>query len=86
MALFSSFRETVSSDFMAACQFLQDHMDNMENPSDEMVRRQWKIVLQITLLNSSIPKGISSEFDNLKINHTYKAKIPVKSQQNKSVF
>lgn len=38
--LFSSSRETVSSDFMAACQFLKDHMDNMENPNDDMVRRR----------------------------------------------
>nr|XP_046265344.1 KN motif and ankyrin repeat domain-containing protein 4-like [Scatophagus argus] len=29
-------RETVSSDFMAACQFLKDHMDNMDNPNDDM--------------------------------------------------
>lgn len=32
-----SSRETVSADFMAACLFLSDHMDNMENPSEEMV-------------------------------------------------
>lgn len=38
--LFSPSRETVSSDFMAACQFLKDHMDNMENPNDDMVRRR----------------------------------------------
>lgn len=42
LPLFSSYRETVSSDFMAACQFLQDHMDNMENPSYEMVRKKKK--------------------------------------------
>uniref|UniRef100_UPI0037E81315 KN motif and ankyrin repeat domain-containing protein 4-like n=1 Tax=Semicossyphus pulcher TaxID=241346 RepID=UPI0037E81315 len=29
-------RETVSADFLAACQFLKDHMDNMENPNDDM--------------------------------------------------
>ncbi|XP_041658578.1 KN motif and ankyrin repeat domain-containing protein 4-like [Cheilinus undulatus] len=29
-------RETVSADFMAACQFLKDHMDNMNNPNDDM--------------------------------------------------
>lgn len=61
-------------------------MDNMENPSNEMVRRQWNIVLQITLLNSFIAKGTSSELDNRKMNHTYKTKILVKSQQHKSVF
>lgn len=33
-----SSRETVSADFMASCQFLKDHMDNMENPNDDMVR------------------------------------------------
>lgn len=33
-----SFRETMSADFLAACQFLSDHMDNMENPNEEMVR------------------------------------------------
>lgn len=33
-----SFRETVSSDFMAACQFLNEHMENMDNPNDDMVR------------------------------------------------
>ncbi|XP_071773822.2 KN motif and ankyrin repeat domain-containing protein 4-like [Centroberyx gerrardi] len=29
-------RETVSGEFMAACQFLRDHMDNMDNPNDDM--------------------------------------------------
>lgn len=29
-------RETVNADFIAACQFLNDHMDNMDNPSDDM--------------------------------------------------
>ncbi|XP_049889317.1 KN motif and ankyrin repeat domain-containing protein 2-like [Epinephelus moara] len=29
-------RETVGADFLTACQFLQDHMDNMENPNDNM--------------------------------------------------
>ncbi|XP_070775677.1 KN motif and ankyrin repeat domain-containing protein 4-like [Enoplosus armatus] len=29
-------RETVSADFMAACQFLKDHMDKMDNPNDDM--------------------------------------------------
>ncbi|KAF7659033.1 hypothetical protein LDENG_00004200 [Lucifuga dentata] len=29
-------RETVSGEFMAACQFLKDHMDNMDNPNDDM--------------------------------------------------
>ncbi|XP_029970504.1 KN motif and ankyrin repeat domain-containing protein 4-like [Salarias fasciatus] len=29
-------RETVSADFMAACHFLKDHMDNMDNPSEDM--------------------------------------------------
>ncbi|XP_018532840.1 KN motif and ankyrin repeat domain-containing protein 4 isoform X1 [Lates calcarifer] len=29
-------RETMSADFMAACQFLSDHMDNMGNPNDDM--------------------------------------------------
>ncbi|XP_029380824.1 KN motif and ankyrin repeat domain-containing protein 4-like [Echeneis naucrates] len=29
-------RETVSADFMAACQFLSDHMDNMDNPNDDV--------------------------------------------------
>lgn len=32
-----SSRETVNAEFMAACQFLKDHMDNMDNPSDDMV-------------------------------------------------
>lgn len=32
-----SYRDTVSADFMAACQFLKDHMDNMDNPNDDMV-------------------------------------------------
>lgn len=27
----------MSADFMAACQFLSDHMDNMDNPNDDMV-------------------------------------------------
>lgn len=31
------YRETVSSDFTAACLFLKDHMDNMDNPNDDMV-------------------------------------------------
>lgn len=30
-------REAVSSDFMTACLFLKDHMDNMDNPNDDMV-------------------------------------------------
>lgn len=30
-------RETVSADFMTACQFLKDHMDNMDNPNNDMV-------------------------------------------------
>ncbi|XP_031149503.1 KN motif and ankyrin repeat domain-containing protein 4-like isoform X2 [Sander lucioperca] len=29
-------RETVNADFLAACQFLKDHMDNMDNPNDDM--------------------------------------------------
>nr|XP_019964399.1 PREDICTED: KN motif and ankyrin repeat domain-containing protein 4-like [Paralichthys olivaceus] len=29
-------RETVSADFMAACQFLNDHMENMDNPNNDM--------------------------------------------------
>ncbi|XP_053186645.1 KN motif and ankyrin repeat domain-containing protein 4-like [Scomber japonicus] len=29
-------RETVSAEFVIACQFLNDHMENMENPSDDM--------------------------------------------------
>nr|XP_020473962.1 KN motif and ankyrin repeat domain-containing protein 4-like [Monopterus albus] len=29
-------RDSVSAEFMAACQFLSDHMDNMNNPSDDM--------------------------------------------------
>ncbi|XP_074545707.1 KN motif and ankyrin repeat domain-containing protein 2-like [Halichoeres trimaculatus] len=29
-------RDTVSTDFMTACQFLKDHMDNMDNPNDDM--------------------------------------------------
>lgn len=35
--VFVCFRGTVSTDFTAACQFLSDHMDNMENPNEEMV-------------------------------------------------
>ncbi|KAM9349340.1 KN motif and ankyrin repeat domain-containing protein 4-like [Symphorus nematophorus] len=38
-------RETVSADFMAACQFLKDHMDNMDNPSDDM-RKALVVVFQ----------------------------------------
>lgn len=30
----------MSSDFMAACLFLKDHMDNMDNPNDDMVSRR----------------------------------------------
>ncbi|XP_076018440.1 KN motif and ankyrin repeat domain-containing protein 4-like [Genypterus blacodes] len=29
-------RETVSGEFMEACHFLKDHMDNMDNPNDDM--------------------------------------------------
>lgn len=29
-------REAMSADFLAACQFLKDHMDNMDNPNDDM--------------------------------------------------
>ncbi|KAM7401107.1 hypothetical protein PAMA_005343 [Pampus argenteus] len=29
-------RETVSAEFTTACQFLKDHMDNMDNPNDDM--------------------------------------------------
>ncbi|CAB1412870.1 unnamed protein product [Pleuronectes platessa] len=29
-------RETVSADFMTACQFLNEHMENMHNPNDDM--------------------------------------------------
>ncbi|XP_034469517.1 KN motif and ankyrin repeat domain-containing protein 4-like [Hippoglossus hippoglossus] len=29
-------RETGSADFMTACQFLNDHMENMHNPNDDM--------------------------------------------------
>ncbi|XP_068455528.1 KN motif and ankyrin repeat domain-containing protein 4-like [Clinocottus analis] len=29
-------RETVSADFLAACHLLKDHMDNMDNPNDDM--------------------------------------------------
>ena len=36
--MFFSFREAVGADFMTACQFLNDHMENMHNPNDDMVR------------------------------------------------
>ncbi|XP_056276655.1 KN motif and ankyrin repeat domain-containing protein 3-like [Pseudoliparis swirei] len=29
-------RETVSADFLAACHLLKDHMDNMDNPNEDM--------------------------------------------------
>ncbi|KAM9322517.1 KN motif and ankyrin repeat domain-containing protein 4-like [Pholidichthys leucotaenia] len=29
-------RDTVSADFISACYFLKDHMDNMENPNNDM--------------------------------------------------
>ncbi|KAK5859549.1 hypothetical protein PBY51_021101 [Eleginops maclovinus] len=29
-------REMVNADFLAACQFLKDHMDNMDNPNEDM--------------------------------------------------
>lgn len=29
-------RETVSAEFLTACQFLKDHMNNMENPNDDV--------------------------------------------------
>lgn len=38
-------RETVSAEFMTACQFLKDHMDNMENPNDDM-RKALVVVFQ----------------------------------------
>ncbi|XP_022610796.1 KN motif and ankyrin repeat domain-containing protein 4-like [Seriola dumerili] len=38
-------RETVSADFMAACQFLSDHMDNMDNPNDD-VRKALVVLFQ----------------------------------------
>ncbi|TMS10103.1 KN motif and ankyrin repeat domain-containing protein 4 [Larimichthys crocea] len=38
-------RDTVSADFMAACQFLKDHMDNMDNPNDDM-RKALVVVFQ----------------------------------------
>lgn len=28
---------------MTACQFLNDHMDNMDNPSDDMVRSHYSL-------------------------------------------
>uniref|UniRef100_A0A8C7G1W8 Uncharacterized protein n=1 Tax=Oncorhynchus kisutch TaxID=8019 RepID=A0A8C7G1W8_ONCKI len=36
-------RDTVDGEFIAACNFLKDHMDNMDNPNDEM--RQALVVL-----------------------------------------
>ncbi len=54
------YRETVSADFMAACQFLKDHMDNMDNPNDDMVSSldsslgfifcSWLLVEQVYIL------------------------------------
>ncbi|XP_056149593.1 KN motif and ankyrin repeat domain-containing protein 4-like [Lampris incognitus] len=38
-------RDTVTGEFMAACQFLKDHMDNMENPNDDM-RRKLMVLFQ----------------------------------------
>ncbi|XP_045907331.1 KN motif and ankyrin repeat domain-containing protein 4-like [Micropterus dolomieu] len=38
-------RETVSADFMTACQFLKDHMDNMDNPNNDM-RKALVVVFQ----------------------------------------
>ncbi|KAM4604764.1 KN motif and ankyrin repeat domain-containing protein 4-like isoform 1-T2 [Polymixia lowei] len=38
-------RETVSGEFLAACQFLKDHMDNMNNPNDDM-RRALTVLFQ----------------------------------------
>ncbi|KAM6948699.1 KN motif and ankyrin repeat domain-containing protein 4-like [Aplochiton taeniatus] len=37
--------ETVKGDFMAACLFLRDHMDNMDNPNDDM-RRALEVLFQ----------------------------------------
>lgn len=44
---FLCYREGVSADFMAACHFLNDHMENMDNPNDDMVR--WTILRKYSM-------------------------------------
>ena len=39
------FSEAVSEEFMAACQFLKDHMENMDNPNNDMVGTYYCIPL-----------------------------------------
>ncbi|KAM3604565.1 uncharacterized protein V6R79_013184 [Siganus canaliculatus] len=39
-------RDSVSPDFMASCLFLKDHMDNMDNPNDDM-RKALVVLFQL---------------------------------------
>ncbi|CAN9503111.1 unnamed protein product [Ophioblennius macclurei] len=62
-------RETVSADFMAACHFLKDHMDNMDNPKDDM--RKALIVLfqhwfSVAAEESSVPSTVSLYLKEVK--------------------
>lgn len=49
-------REMASSEFMTACQFLNDHMDNMDNPNNEMVCHRLRSRLYIIGSESCVPQ------------------------------
>ncbi|XP_070701254.1 KN motif and ankyrin repeat domain-containing protein 4-like [Pempheris klunzingeri] len=53
-------RDTVSADFMAACQFLRDHMDIMDNPSDDM-RKALIVVFQHWFSVAAEETSVASE-------------------------
>lgn len=62
-------RETISADFMAACHFLQDHMDNMDNPNEDM-RKSLIVLFQhwfgVAAEETSAPSKVSLYLKEVK--------------------
>ncbi|XP_035491040.2 KN motif and ankyrin repeat domain-containing protein 4-like [Scophthalmus maximus] len=62
-------RETVSSDFMAACQFLNEHMENMDNPNDDM-RKALVVLFQhwfsVAAEEASVSSGVAVYLKEVK--------------------
>ncbi|XP_069020727.1 KN motif and ankyrin repeat domain-containing protein 4-like isoform X2 [Embiotoca jacksoni] len=62
-------RETVSADFMAACHFLKDHMDNLNNPNDAM-RKALVVLFQhwfsAAAEEASVASGVTAQLKEVK--------------------
>ncbi|KAM9718568.1 KN motif and ankyrin repeat domain-containing protein 2-like isoform 2-T2 [Menidia menidia] len=65
----TSGRDTVSADFLSACHFLKDHMDNMHNPSEDM-RKALVVLFQhwfgAAAEEGSEARGVASHLKEVK--------------------